>query len=299
MPLATERDGLFQGVQVHAIRTKMLRQPASEPAPTVAAVSGEAHVRLAGALAPGIILLCDHAENALPEGYGSLGLNPDEFRRHIAYDIGARSVTERLAGRLGVPAVLTRYSRLLIDCNRGEDDPTLIMRLSDGTIIPGNRVLDPAERDRRIERYYLPYHAAITDLLDRAREAGVVPLLLSVHSFTPAWKGVPRPWHAAVLWDKDPRLAVPLMAALARETGVVVGDNEPYTGRLKGDTMWRHGTERGLPHAIVEIRQDLIETEVGQELWAARLETAVRGILASAPAGSDLRVERHFGSHTF
>lgn len=264
----------------------------------VEAQAAEAFVRLPGSLASGVILLCDHAASTLPEAYGTLGLTPTELARHIAYDIGAQGVTERLAARLGVPAVMTRFSRLLIDCNRGEDDPTLIMRLSDGAVVPGNRTLTEKERAARIARYYRPYHAAIAEVIDRALTCGVVPILLSVHSFTPAWRGRVRPWHAAVLWDKDPRLAHPLLAELRTDAALLVGDNEPYTGRLKGDCLWRHGTSRGLPHALLEIRQDLIATEAGQAEWAGRLVDAMQRVLAAAAGSPDLRAVHMYGSHT-
>lgn len=263
----------------------------------VEALSAEAFVRIPGFLEAGVILLCDHAANVLPEGYGMLGLPPAEFTRHIAYDIGAKGVTAGLAARLAAPAIMTRFSRLLIDCNRGEDDPTLIMRLSDGAVVPGNRTLTAEERAHRIARYYRPYHADIAAVVDRALSENVVPVLLSVHSFTPAWRGTLRPWHAAVLWDRDPRLAHPLLAALRADPGLVVGDNEPYTGYLKGDCMWRHGTSRGLPHALIEIRQDLIASEEGQAEWAGRLEQAMRGILAGAASNPDLRAIQMYGSH--
>lgn len=264
----------------------------------VAAVTAEAFVRLPGSFSAGLILLCDHAENTLPAEYGTLGLPAGELARHIAYDIGARRVTELLAETFGAPAVMTRFSRLLIDCNRGEDDPTLIMRVSDGAIVPGNRTLTDDERATRVARFYRPYHDAIRDLIDQALAAGTVPVLLSMHSFTPAWRGVPRPWQAAVLWDKDPRLAVPLIAALGRDEALTVGDNEPYTGKLKGDCLWRHGTARGLAHAIVEIRQDLIAEEAGQIAWAARLASALRAVLAGPGSDPDLRRVEHFGSCT-
>ncbi|WP_295555610.1 N-formylglutamate amidohydrolase [uncultured Hyphomicrobium sp.] len=258
----------------------------------------EAYVRRPGSLASGAILLCDHAANALPDGYETLGLPQAEFERHIAYDIGAQGVTEELATMLGAPAVMTRFSRLLIDCNRGEDDPTLIMRVSDGAIIPGNRVLASAEREKRHARFYRPYHVAVDEVIDRALAHGVAPVLLSVHSFTPVWRGLARPWHAAVLWDKDPRLALPLLAALRADPALVVGDNEPYHGALRGDCMWQHGTSRGLAHALIEIRQDLIASEKGQREWAAKLATAMRHILADPALDHDLKTIRHFGSHT-
>ncbi len=264
----------------------------------VEAKTAEAFIRLPGSLASGIIVLCDHAASALPEDYGTLGLPPSELDRHIAYDIGAKGVTERLAARLGAPAVLTRFSRLLIDCNRGEDDPTLIMRLSDGAVVPGNKTLDDAERTRRIDRYYRPYHAAVAEVIDGALAKGIVPVLVSVHSFTAVWRGRPRPWHAGILWDKDPRLAHPLLAALRADPALVVGDNEPYNGALKGDCLWRHGTSRGLAHALIEIRQDLIADEAGQEEWALRLADAMVRILAVPRADDDVKAVRFYGSHT-
>ncbi|MCC7251986.1 N-formylglutamate amidohydrolase [Hyphomicrobium sp.] len=274
----------------------MRPETACGPALGVEALTTEAFERLPGSLSAGIILLCDHAANVLPEEYGTLGLPPAELARHIGYDIGARGVTVGMAAWLGAPAVMTRYSRLLIDCNRGEDDPTLIMRLSDGAIVPGNRSLTVEERAKRIARYYDPYHAAVAEVIDRALGAGIVPVLLSVHSFTPAWRGVARPWHGAVLWDKDPRLAHALLTDLGADPALVIGDNEPYTGRLKGDCMWRHGTSRGLAHAIIEIRQDLIASESGQAEWAGRLAEAMQRILAGAGADPDVRAVRFFGS---
>jgi len=253
---------------------------------------------LPGRVDGGIIVLCDHAGNDLPADYGTLGLGAGELRRHIAYDIGAAAVVRRLAQELGAPAALTRYSRLLIDCNRGLDDPTLVMRISDGAVVPANRHLDASERERRIARYYTPYHAAIERLIDEALAIGVPPMLLSVHSFTDHWRGQLRPWHAGVLWDKDPRLARRLIGALAELPGLIVGDNEPYSGRLKGDTLWRHGTQRGLPHAIVEIRQDLIATEAGQQEWGERLAAVLTGLLAHDDVAQDLRRQCYYGSHT-
>lgn len=243
-------------------------QRAREPA------SGEAfesHVEIAGNPAVGLVILCDHARNALPARYGSLGLPAGEFGRHIAYDIGAEAVTRGLAERLGAPAVLAGFSRLLIDPNRGEDDPTLIMRLSDGTVVPGNADIDTDERELRLEEFYRPYHRAVAGMLDRALAAGVSPSILSIHSFTPFWKGVPRPWHAGILWKSDPRFARPLLALLSAERRLVIGDNEPYSGGLEGDTLDVHATRRGLPDALIEIRQDLISGPDGVAEWVDRL----------------------------
>ena len=238
-----------------------------------------------------LLLICDHASNALPAEYGRLGLPEAEFRRHIAYDIGAGAVTRRLAERLGATAILTGYSRLLIDPNRGADDPTLVMKLSDGAVIPGNSKIGATEIADRIRMFHEPYHAAISAWLDEALDLGEVPVILSVHSFTPDWKKVPRRWHAALLWDKDKRLAAPMIGALEAE-GFIVGDNEPYDGALENDTLYRHGTARGLPHALIEIRQDLISDMDGAEQWAELLVRVMKPILKDPELG---RV-RHFGS---
>lgn len=234
---------------------------------------------IAGAADAGLLLLCDHARNAFPPGYGTLGLPAAQLKRHIAYDIGAEAVTRHLAASLGVPAVMTHFSRLLIDPNRGADDPTLIMRLSDGAIVPGNRNVDASERARRIALYYRPYHDAIGRVLDQCVATGIMPAILSIHSFTESWKTVPRPWHAGVLWDNDPRMAKPLLDALYAEGDLIVGDNQPYHGGLEGDTMWQHGTSRGLAHALIEVRQDLIRDEAGQQAWGQRLARLMRQLL--------------------
>ncbi|WP_420712715.1 N-formylglutamate amidohydrolase [Ancylobacter sp. SL191] len=250
--------------------------------------------RLAGDPATGLILLCDHASNALPPGYGSLGLPAEQLARHIGYDIGAAGVTRQLAQRLGCPAVLSCFSRLLIDPNRGEDDPTLVMRISDGAIIPGNRHADAAEIERRIARFHRPYHDAIATEIDTALAAGVIPTILSMHSFTPVWRGLARPWHAAVLWDADPRFTRELIEALEAPGDLIVGDNEPYDGALKGDCLYRHATRRGLASTLLEVRQDLIADEDGQEAWAERLA----GLLPAILQGEALhRIEWH-GSRT-
>lgn len=247
--------------------------------PQIAASSAESYSVLAGAADAGLIILCDHARNAFPGEYGTLGLPEAQLKRHIAYDIGAEAITRQLAALLGVPALLTHYSRLLIDPNRGEDDPTLIMRLSDGAIVPGNHNVDTIEREFRLDRYYRPYHLAIRNVLNKCSATGITPAILSVHSFTESWKSVPRPWHAGILWDRDPRLAVPLLEALFAEGDLIVGDNQPYHGGLEGDTMWQHGTNRNLAHALIEVRQDLIRDEAGQTAWAQRLARLMRQLL--------------------
>ena len=213
-----------------------------------------------------LLFLCDHASGALPPAYGDLGLETALFATHIARDIGAAAVTSAWAAHFEASAVLAAWSRLLIDLNRGEDDPTLVMKLSDGSTIPGNRNVDAAGVERRIAQFHAPYHAAIAGEIARLGR----PALVSVHSFTPVWKGAARPWEIGILWDRDDRLAAPLMRVL-RAAGFTVGDNEPYSGALENDTLNRHGTRNGLPHVLIEIRQDLIGDDGAANAFAARL----------------------------
>lgn len=222
--------------------------------------------------APGsrLVLTCDHASNRVPAEFGDLGLGSSVFGRHIAYDIGMRGVTLELARLTGATAALSTVSRLVVDPNRGEDDPTIVMRLSDGDLIPANARVDRAEIARRIALYHRPYHDAITTRLDAIVARGETPVLLAMHSFTPRWKRFERPWHVGLLWDIDDRIAKPMLEALRAEGDLVVGDNEPYDGALIGDGMNTHGTGRGFPHVLVEIRQDLVADEAGQKAWAER-----------------------------
>lgn len=248
------------------------------PAP-IGFEEAEAFRILPGRCDAGLVVLCDHASNALPPECGSLGLPADQFKRHIAYDIGAAPISTAIGAALNAPVVMSRFSRLLIDPNRGHDDPTLIMRLSDGAIVPGNRHVDAAERERRMTRFYWPYHQAVGRVIEACAATGIGPAILSIHSFTESWKGAPRPWHAGILWDRDDRLAQPLLDALHAGNDIIVGDNQPYSGRLVGDTLWHQATARGLPNAIVEVRQDLIREEAGQAQWAGRLADIMRDIL--------------------
>jgi predicted N-formylglutamate amidohydrolase len=247
----------------------------------IAAMSPSAYEKLEpGTAAAPLIFLCDHASNALPERYGTLGLEQGDFATHIARDIGAAEVTRALATACGAPAILARWSRLLIDLNRGADDPTLVMKLSDGRIIPGNRHADGDEIAHRLAQFHAPYHAAIESEIAKMRGANVHPTILSMHSFTPVWKGFQRPWEIGVLWDRDDRLAKPLIAALTR-AGFAVGDNEPYDGELENDCLYVHGTMHGLPHVLIEIRQDLIGTPDAARAIAARLKPILDEALAA------------------
>lgn len=226
-----------------------------------------------------ILILCDHASNRLPPEYGDLGLPAAQFARHIAFDIGARDLTLGLAERLGAAAVLSRFSRLLIDPNRGMDDPTLIMRLSDGAVVPGNAGVDEAERGRRIAMFHQPYHQAVAEALERIRARGLKPFLLSIHSFTPVWRGWPRPWQVGILWDRDAATAQAMIRGFAAQDSLTVGDNEPYHGALEGDTLHTHGTLTGTPHALIEVRQDLIAAKTGVDEWVERVAKVVEPIM--------------------
>ena len=242
----------------------------------------EACETLTGEAGNPLVLLCDHASNRVPPDYGNLGLPAAQFERHIAYDIGARDTVLGLAAKLGGRAVLSRFSRLLIDPNRGMDDPTLIMRISDGAIVPGNAGVDAAERQRRIDRFHRPYHRAVAAAIEGVLAQGLTPFIVSLHSFTPAWKGVPRPWHVGILWDRDEAVARAMIAGFERQGDLAVGDNEPYHGALEGDTMDTHATARGLPHALIEIRQDLIATKTGVDEWVERVAQVIEPIMYGA-----------------
>lgn len=227
------------------------------------------------------LVTCDHAANTVPPevGGGSLGICAADMDRHIAYDVGAAGVTRALAERLDAPAILSTYSRLVIDPNRGEDDPTLLMKLYDGTIIPANRHAGAEEIARRLDAYHRPYHAAYADIA--ARRADTV--ICAIHSFTPRLNGrAQRPWEVGVLYSHlDERLALPLIAKL-RAAGYVTGDNEPYSGHLDGDAIDRHALKPGRPNVLIEVRNDLIREADGQVLWAARLAPILEEVLAAS-----------------
>ena len=258
--------------------------------------AGDPVERIAGSLHAGVLFLCDHASNALPPAYGTLGLPPAQLERHIGYDIGAAAMTRRLAAHFGAPAVLSTFSRLLIDPNRGADDPTLVMRLSDGAIVPGNARADAVEIAFRRANFWQPYRDAVAATIEAMAAAGPLPAVVAIHSFTPTWKGVPRPWQFGILWDSDPRFARPLIAGLAA-AGFVVGDNEPYDGALEGDTLDAEVTARGLAGLLIEARQDLVATPAAAETMADHCAAALAPILARPelhrPAFLRSRTGRH------
>lgn len=217
-----------------------------------------------------LLITCDHATNTVPPfvGGGTLGLPQADMERHIAYDIGAAGVTRALADTLGAPAVLSNFSRLVIDPNRGLDDPTLLMKIYDGTVIPANRDADEVEKARRVDALYTPYHMALAELADRQDDT----VIIAIHSFTPQLRArPPRPWHIGVLHAFDDRFADPLLDVLYQQPDLCVGDNEPYAGHLPGDAIDRHALQTGRANALIEVRNDLIETPQDQIKWANRL----------------------------
>lgn len=225
-----------------------------------------------------LVIVCDHAGNAIPRALGTLGLAPAELTRHIAIDVGALDLSRRLAARLKAPLIAQAYSRLVIDCNRAPGAPSSIAEISEATPVPGNRGLDAAQGAARARAIFDPYHAAIRALLD-ARAARPC-VLLALHSFTPVFHGVARPWHVGVLYNRDRRVAEPLFAAFAAEPDLVVGDNEPYAVSDETDyTIPVHGERRGIPHVEIEVRQDLLASPAGRDEWAERLARAFAAAL--------------------
>lgn len=217
------------------------------------------------------LITCDHAANTIPPVIcgGDLGLSPADMHRHIAYDVGAAGLARALADVLGAPAVLSNFSRLVIDPNRGADDPTVLMRLYDGTVVPGNRHADAKEKARRIALMHAPYHDKIAEMAARRTDT----VILAVHSFTPQLQGKPpRPWHVGVLHAPgSSALSGALLTRLRAEPDLCVGDNEPYAGHLDGDSIDRHALVPGRLNTLIELRNDLITATPDQARWAARL----------------------------
>lgn len=229
-----------------------------------------------------MVLACDHASRALPHALGTLGLTETALSTHIAWDIGAAGVARHLARQLDAPLVLQNYSRLAIDCNRPLQAPDSITTLSEHTHIPGNHDLAAAEVQARISELFDPYHNELRRLLDERQRAGRHTLLVAVHSFTPTYRGVARPWHVGLMYHRDARLARTLLPLLRQDSALVVGDNEPYAmGDHSDYTLPAHAEARGIPHVGIEIRQDLILDEAGQMAWAGRLATLLHRAMAN------------------
>lgn len=227
------------------------------------------------------VVTADHAANTVPEfiNGGDLGIASADMNRHIAYDIGAEGVARALGELLDGPVICSNFSRLVIDPNRGADDPTLLMKLYDGTIVPANRHADAAELEARMQACYRPYHSALSKLMQSRPD----PVLLAIHSFTPQLKGrALRPWEIGVLYAQDARLAAPLLELLHAEPDLTVGDNEPYKGHLPGDAVDTHALRHGHPNVLIELRNDLIATEAEQRAWAKRLAPLLEKALQMA-----------------
>lgn len=227
------------------------------------------------------VITCDHASNRVPNwvAQGDLGLPASDMERHIAYDVGALGVALALGELLDSPVIASNFSRLVIDPNRGEDDPTLIMQLYDGTMIPANRSLPDTAIHERLDQLYRPYHTALDGLLSTRPKAAIC----AVHSFTPQLRGrARRPWHVGVLFAHDGRLSKPLIANLQADADLCIGVNEPYVGHLPGDAVDRHALSTGRQNTLIELRNDLIETPKDQAAWAARLAPHLTQALATA-----------------
>ena len=228
-----------------------------------------------------IVLLCEHASNHMPAEFGKLGLPDAELKRHIAWDIGVASLSRRLSARLDASLFLAGYSRLLIDCNRPIGAPTSIPEISETTVVPGNIGLDARARDERADRFYWPFQRAVAAHLDARRRQQRPAIVVGVHSFTPVFKGLARPWHGGVLYRKSSRLGEALLAALA-EPGLTLAANQPYqVSDITDYTVPVHGEARGLDAVLIEIRQDLLLDEAGIARWADRLAAALPKAVAS------------------
>ncbi|PSM17491.1 N-formylglutamate amidohydrolase [Nitratireductor sp. StC3] len=245
-------------------------------------------VRLSGRSAPGpLVLLCEHASNRVPAELAGLGLSADILQSHIAWDPGAAAVARAMAARLDAALIESTVSRLVADCNRLPDAADLVPEISETTPVPGNRGLDARGRARRIAMAHAPFHAAVAGLIEERLAAGRTIAVVSVHSFTPVYRGVARPWHVGIVHDADRRMAQPMLAGLGRLPNVAVGDNRPYA---PPDGVYyslaRHAGTRNLPCAMIEIRNDEIATEEGQRLWAGRFCDILAGMGYAARKGA-------------
>jgi predicted N-formylglutamate amidohydrolase len=229
-------------------------------------------------------VVCDHAGRLIPRSLSALGLSEDQLASHIAWDAGAAGVAQRLGAALGAHTVLQRYSRLVIDCNRPLDAHDSIVPHSERTRIPGNQNVGPGAAEERARAIFHPYHDEIRRALDQREAMGLPTVLVAMHSFAPVFMDVARRWHVGLLYNRDARVAKPLLEALRGEGDLVVGENEPYAaGDLTDYSIVQHGERRGLPHVEIEIRQDLIADGRGQDAWAERLARLLPAAIAGLP----------------
>ena len=222
------------------------------------------------------VVVCEHASNRVPKSLGTLGLAPIDLERHIAWDPGAAELSTGIAMHTGGTTVFQRFSRLVIDCNRDPGDEDAIATFSEDTEVPGNVALSPEARQSRVAALWSPFHAALDLLLDRRRVARRTTGLITVHSFTPVYRGVTRPWHIGIISTAERHLADAMLAVLRRDKALVVGDNQPYSSKDRVDyTIRRHGRDRGLPHVMIEVRNDLLRAAKDIAAWAERLTEAL------------------------
>jgi len=245
--------------------------PADPPPYTIHNESGKAP----------LLLVADHASRNIPAALQQLGLDAATLEKHIAWDIGSAELAMILSELLDAPLILSGYSRLIIDLNRQLDDVTAIPPVSDGITVPGNAILDQQQRALRVDTFFRPYHTAITARLDEFQARGITPALLSIHTCTPVLGDLQRPWHLGVMWDRDPRIALPLLQQLNQLQQWCIGDNQPYSGRHPHDfTIDFHAEARGIPHLGIEVRQDLVSDSAGCRQWAEILATGLAKPLA-------------------
>jgi predicted N-formylglutamate amidohydrolase len=231
------------------------------------------------------VLCCDHAGRRIPRALGDLGVAAADLERHIAWDIGAAGVTRHLSEKLAAFAILQTYSRLVYDCNRPPAAEDAVATVSEHTRIPGNEGVTAEERERRRNEIFYPYQNALASVLAEREARGLLSVLVSVHSFTPVFKGNARPFHAGVLHNRDPRFGHAMLALLREDETLVVGDNEPYALNDRSDyTVPTHGEKRGILHVELEIRQDLIADDAGQAAWASILARHLPEALLRLPA---------------
>lgn len=230
-----------------------------------------------------VLLLCDHAGRRVPARLAGLGISEEMLSRHIGWDIGAADMTRRLARRLDAPALLCHVSRLVIDPNRRPATPSSIPEISDGCVIPANEGLSREEELRRIREHFLPYHRAVARRIGAFRRSGIVPAVIAMHSFTPHMAGEDRPWQIGVVWRGDQRISAPVLAALRARGDLVVGDNQPYSGLADfGFTVTFHAQRPRLPHLMLEVRQNEIDTTPRAEAYADLIHETLRAPLADS-----------------
>ncbi len=224
-----------------------------------------------------ILLICEHASSCIPRRYGTLGLGREQLESHIAWDPGALGVAKGLSELLDAPLIHAGISRLVLDLNRDPSAPDSVWTLSERTAIPGNQNLDPAERAYRVREVYEVFHGMVDRFIEPRAKAGQTRCVVTIHSFTPVYRDVPRPWHVGLIYDRDERLARKVEAGLSRDSALVVGMNQPYSPADRVfHTLERHAERRGLAPLMIEIRNDLIRTEDGQASWAHRLAPLLR-----------------------